>query len=609
MSLRPFPITKNFTRCIESLENLCFEYTCVWHNIRENDTLRDKCEGGLVYEGNATYPVTVGDEGDDNIYNFWNTDIYDGTTIINASLGVLTFLFLIFSYRLYQSEVNSRKSSSSSSLLDAFEGSILTSKDKLSFCYRIGIPILIFINITLFVLSNFSNAAVVTMQLHNKEIDAYPDPIFEFDLAGTIQDMWDAKVYPLAIIIAAFSAAWPYVKLTAFLFCWMCPVRKLQANTRQWILVWLDILGKWSLIDTFVMVLMMVAFSFEMELKDLTVNVYVKPYMGFYTFLIATIMSLILGHVSMLCLECIESGRDNESINKGNFSGAIMNHSWSISQDGGLSYKFTTCGKLFVIILLLISGILIVAAGALQIMEFKFLGLTGLLLEESDPGSSTESLSILDIFEALPESSGMGAIVGIQFIQYSFLFFVVVVPILTVILLIFMWIVPMTTKTLQSLLFILGVGQAWSALEVFSIAIAAALFEISTFAKFLIGDKCDSINEILEEYADDKLDGHDVCFDVNASLETESWTLFTATFLLMTVNTTVFCIVRMAIRERLYGRDVNSGTQKSVDIFPHLDTTPLVPKSSIDSRQGNSVLRRIFYCIGIIKVEQVVSSI
>ena len=45
---------------------------------------------------------------------------------------VLTFLFLIFSYRLYQCEVNSRKSSSSSSLLDAFEGSILTSKDKLS---------------------------------------------------------------------------------------------------------------------------------------------------------------------------------------------------------------------------------------------------------------------------------------------------------------------------------------------------------------------------------------------------------------------------------------------------------------------------------------------
>ena len=34
-----------------------------------------------------------------------------------------------------------------------------------------------------------------------------------------------------------------------------------------------------------------------------------------------------------------------------------------------------------------------------------------------------------------------------------------------------------------------------------------------------MGDNCDTINEILEEYMDDELDGDDKCFDVVATLK------------------------------------------------------------------------------------------
>jgi hypothetical protein len=50
-------------------------------------------------------------------------------------------------------------------------------------------------------------------------------------------------------------------------------------------------------------------------------------------------------------------------------------------------------------------------------------------------------------------------------------------------------------------------------------AIVAALLEIQQFVVFIVGDSCDGINIILEEFLDPLLDGDDVCFDVVATLK------------------------------------------------------------------------------------------
>jgi uncharacterized paraquat-inducible protein A len=71
----------------------------------------------------------------------------------------------------------------------------------------------------------------------------------------------------------------------------------------------LDALGKWSLIDTFVLVMMMVAFRFHIQnqltwnwiefLPDnfIVVDVVVQPNWGIFAFIIATVISLISTHV------------------------------------------------------------------------------------------------------------------------------------------------------------------------------------------------------------------------------------------------------------------------------------------------------------------------
>ena len=107
--------------------------------------------------------------------------------------------------------------------------------------------------------------------------------------------MWDAGVYPLAAAIAIFSCGWPYLKMALLLVAWVMP---LQVGRREKLLHWIDVLGKWSLLDTYVMALMQVAFNFNIFLAsgELRLTVYTTPRFGFVSFLFATALSLFAGH-------------------------------------------------------------------------------------------------------------------------------------------------------------------------------------------------------------------------------------------------------------------------------------------------------------------------
>ncbi len=61
-------------------------------------------------------------------------------------------------------------------------------------------------------------------------------PNVVISLKGTVDDMWNAGVYPLAILIAFFSAAWPYVKLAVMLAAWVLPNRLWSAQDKAYYL-------------------------------------------------------------------------------------------------------------------------------------------------------------------------------------------------------------------------------------------------------------------------------------------------------------------------------------------------------------------------------------
>ena len=71
-------------------------------------------------------------------------------------------------------------------------------------------------------------------------------------------------------------------------------------------------MGKWALVDTFVMTLMLVAFHFDVTVGDttgdikaaslvdaVTVRVFVEALPSFFVYVLASCLSLVLGHVTV----------------------------------------------------------------------------------------------------------------------------------------------------------------------------------------------------------------------------------------------------------------------------------------------------------------------
>ena len=188
---------------------------------------------------------------------------------------------------------------------------------------RLSIPLFLLSGALMYLSGNLNVGASVLVKVNAGGLYVPLPSLFDFSLGNSIRDMWNAQVYPLALLILLFSGVWPYVKLCMMFACWVIPpsarcccscrggrgYRILKVQRRGIWLQLLDALGKWSLIDTFVLVMMMVAFRFHIQnqltwnwiefLPDnfIVVDVVVQPNWGIFAFIIATVISLISTHV------------------------------------------------------------------------------------------------------------------------------------------------------------------------------------------------------------------------------------------------------------------------------------------------------------------------
>jgi paraquat-inducible protein A len=106
-----------------------------------------------------------------------------------------------------------------------------------------------------------------------------------------IVGLWDAGDHLLALIIFFFSIVFPVAKLTALWVIWAV---RLDDRQRWDVLHWLEILGKWSMLDVFIVAIMVVA----AKLKSLTT---VDPQIGVFVFGLAIIASMLTTqHVARL---------------------------------------------------------------------------------------------------------------------------------------------------------------------------------------------------------------------------------------------------------------------------------------------------------------------
>ena len=374
--------------------------------------------------------------------------------------------------------------------------------------------------------------------------------------------MWDAHVYFLAVLIAFFSGSWPYVKLFAMFLAWVVPPRFISVPIRNSIIEFVDTLGKWSLIDAFVMVMLMVAFFFKIYIGSvLDIYVTVYPELGFYTFILATLASLIIGHFTLHFHRAVVE--NSVSLDKCNrcqeiVPVALMNFVYSISPEVGeqlaignlgsdrrgllqekqeYRMSFTLIGKVLVLFWL-VGTFLLLSIGVVQsCFQFEFRGLVGLLLKTE--GKNVVVYSFYDVGLAIPAASGNANDPYPYFIVFIYFLLGFIVPVFLCVIMTIIWTVPIVYSTQTNLFIAIEVLNCWSALDVFCLSVFATILEIKKFVTFIVGDSCDQINEILQKFLDKQLNGDDVCFDLDATIHKDGWIVFVSAALIF-ISVTVF---------------------------------------------------------------------
>ena len=142
----------------------------------------------------------------------------------------------------------------------------------------------------------FSN--VVALFLPFLDIEVVLKGSSEYKLPESVKLMWETGLYWVAILIAGFSLVFPFVKLLSLFTLWFFPMR---VSTRGRGLRILGSLGRWSLLDVFV-ALVLIVLAHEQGSLFVTD---VKP--GLYLFLLAILMAMSTGEFMAVLHERTEN--------------------------------------------------------------------------------------------------------------------------------------------------------------------------------------------------------------------------------------------------------------------------------------------------------------
>eukprot|EP01117_Protostelium_nocturnum_P011002 TRINITY_DN3992_c0_g2_i1.p1 TRINITY_DN3992_c0_g2~~TRINITY_DN3992_c0_g2_i1.p1 ORF type:complete len:982 (-),score=368.11 TRINITY_DN3992_c0_g2_i1:214-3159(-) len=482
-----------------------------------------------------------------------NAGTFNGKATVITST-VFSFLFILMLVVIIAVRRKREKEGEYENLISEYKNDItlepsLIMDDRINVIIRYGILGYLLANICLFISSNTSVGASAFVFLTSEEGRVQLPSTFYFSLTNSVEDMWKAKVYALSIIIACFSGIWPYVKLVMMILSWIVPPRFLSTKRRETLLMVLDALGKWSLVDSYVLIMMMVAFNFHI-VPDVTiftaegtfaVDVYVEPFWGFYSFLLATMLSLLITHVILHYHRKMKDSfglqnRDEEEKKIPLWRQSTFGKSLNIQ-------CLVFYGSAF---LILCCTALVIVGAVIQTFDIQFVGLFRQLLNHlSQP--TMRPFSLFTLGKSISAAALHPDSFGIRFIQITFFFFAFIIPMAYLVSLSVLWFFPLTKKMQSKLIVFTEVTHAWSALEVFVVSVVASLLQLEQFSQFMLGGKCDIINKVLESYASGILGDYPLCFGVIATLRSGCWLLFSSCLIYVVMGSVMMHFCHQAV--------------------------------------------------------------
>jgi len=335
-------------------------------------------------------------------------------------------------------------------------------------------PFLVASTILLFLFSDLGLGTVVNVVFSASGQDSVTvGPAFSFSVLTLSRDSLVGGAYMLTILIVGLSGVWPFVKLGLLLLAWLGTQRWIRTRDRSRLLMFLDEYGKYSLVDSWLAVVALCSYDLSWKGQGTSIVVDAVPKMPFFTFVIASVLSLVLGHIATECnRRSLESPKASES---SNVPSALS---------FGPLYEDLRQGQP----LLLAAGVgmtalCIVGASFLTSLQMQVSGaIADILLKEEDK-TLPYSLISLGQFLTSREANPPAGLVAVQFIFYVF---TLVIPTMLMLALLALLLLPLGRQSQIQLLKACRILDAWAAFDVFVIAVTVANFEFWLLAKFLV---------------------------------------------------------------------------------------------------------------------------
>ena len=267
--------------------------------------------------------------------------------------------------------------------------------------------------------------------------EAFHDKVI-YSLPHSVHLMWQHQLYFIASLILGFSIIFPFVKLFSLITLWFLPWK---SNHRERYLHFIELLGKWSYMDIFIVILLLSLTSNQSNIAS-TVHV------GVYFFVGAITLSMITSGIIMTLArkQCQAESPPKKALRK---------RKWMLFDNIYLGW--------IVPVLIFASAIALIES-----LNATFLRISQLFLV-------SRSYSINEIAAVLQEQKHW--VLFIVLVSTIF-----IVPMLRLAILLVAWITPMREKLRVKVKQLIDVLSRWCMLDVFGLA----LFLITTEGKDLV---------------------------------------------------------------------------------------------------------------------------
>jgi len=365
---------------------------------------------------------------------------------------------------------------------------MLTSQKTTVFA-RICFVLLLLSNFATFILGHTLPGATVYIHGNLGNDGIHLPNIVTFSLMQAYSILWNTDAKLVAMSVIFFSGIWPYLKLCLLTLAAIYPFY--EHGKRHNMLRVLGYLGKWSLIELLLMLLVVNSFNMQLQHENLlSAEIKVLPRMGLLIHCLSTFLSMITNSALIYM-----SGIIKQSELYRNENGSIKTEVLSLDADDKRR-------NVYAIWLYGISLVCLCLGAVTPIFSFHGTGVANLLQRDSGL-ENIESYTLFTLASSFYDTSGFDLSIGklgVFSVLAVYILPICIVPIMHITMQILRVLRMKTSTVLKS-----STYETWSqslssfcAIEVFITSILVCVWQLSSIAGIIIDPVCSFLNPFMD---------------------------------------------------------------------------------------------------------------